>query len=118
MHDPTEGGVLGALWELAEASGVGFRVEVSRIVIREPTRLICAALSADPLRLIASGALLIACRDPNALVTGLRSRGIDANTVGEITADRRRILIHPDGTPEELSELPGDELYRLLETFR
>ena len=63
MHDPTEGGVIGALWEMAEASAAGFRVFVERIPVRPATRAICAALGVDPLRLIASGALLIACPD-------------------------------------------------------
>jgi hydrogenase maturation factor len=118
MHDPTEGGVLGALWEMAEASGVGFRVQVARIAVREPTRLICEALGADPLRLIASGALLIACRDGAAMVAGLQADGIEATGIGQCTDDQRRLLLHADGRVEELTELPRDELYRLLEMSR
>jgi hydrogenase maturation factor len=115
MHDPTEGGVLGALWEMAEASGVGFEVNLSRIVIRSPTRLICEAFGADPLRLIASGALLIACTDADVLVSGLRAHGIEAAHIGYITADLRRLLTHPNGREELLTDLPRDELYRLIE---
>jgi hydrogenase expression/formation protein HypE len=114
MHDPTEAGVVGALWEMAEASGRGFRAEVSAIAVREPTRLICAALGVDPLRLIASGALLIACRDGAAMLDGLRSNGIAANQIGVIT-ERDRLLVHPDGHEERIERLARDELYRVLE---
>jgi hydrogenase expression/formation protein HypE len=117
MHDPTEAGVVGALWEMAEASGCGFRVEIGRIPIRAPTRAICALLGADPLRLIASGALLIACRDGAAMVQGLRDSGIQAVQIGAMTQQRHgRRLVHESGQVEEIERLERDELYRLLAT--
>jgi hydrogenase maturation factor len=115
MHDPTEGGVVGAAWEMAEASGRGFRIEVARIPVREPTRAICEALGADPLRLIASGALLIACADGAAMARGLIERGIAASQIGHLTADRRRVLVHGNGREEDVESLDRDELYRILE---
>jgi hydrogenase expression/formation protein HypE len=115
MHDPTEAGVVGALWEMAEASTCGFRVEVARIPIRSATRAICATLRADALRLIASGALLIACRDGTAMVHGLQRGGLQAVQIGEMTEPGLgRQLIHPDGRVEQVEHLERDELYRLL----
>ena len=116
MHDPTEAGVVGALWEMAEASGCGFRVEVGRIPIREATRAICAAIGVDPLRLIASGALLVACRDGPAMVRGLRDGGIEAAEIGAIAAGQR-VLVHADGHEEAVEALDRDELYRILEAL-
>jgi hydrogenase maturation factor len=116
MHDPTEAGVVGALWEMAEASGCGFRVEVARIPVREPTRAICAALGVDPLRLIASGALLIACRDAAAMLRGLRDGGIEAAEIG-VMSQGRRLLLHPGGREEPIDRLDRDELYRVLEAL-
>lgn len=115
MHDPTEAGVVGALWELAEASGCGFRVQVSAIAIRLPTAAICAALGADPLRLIASGALLIACEDGARMVRGLEAHGIPAAQIGVLTASTAKELVHADGRVEVLEDLPAEELYRLLD---
>jgi hydrogenase maturation factor len=116
MHDPTEGGVVGALWEMAEASGCGFRVVVSAIAMREPTRLICAALGIDPLRLISSGALLIACPDGPAMVSGLQEHGIAAAAIGTMVAfEAGRTLVYPDGREEAITRLDRDELYRILE---
>jgi hydrogenase expression/formation protein HypE len=117
MHDPTEAGVVGAVWEMAEASGCGFRVEVERIPVREATRAICAAFGIDPLRLIASGALLIACHDGPAMVRGLREADIEAAQIGAMT-DRGRVLVHPDRHEERVETLERDELYRILENFR
>ncbi len=114
MHDPTEGGVIGALWEMAEASRCGFRVTVSAIPVRDATRAICEALAVDPLRLIASGALLIAWRDGAAMVNGLHAAGIAATLIGEMT-DLHKVLVHSDGREEQVIELDRDELYRILE---
>jgi hydrogenase maturation factor len=115
MHDPTEGGVVGALWEMAEASGCGFRVQVERITVRPATRAICSALGADPLRLIASGALLIACDDGPSMVRGLTAHGIPAAEIGVMTREGRH-LVHSANHREEIDHLDRDELYRLLAT--
>jgi hydrogenase maturation factor len=115
MHDPTEGGVVGALWELAEASGTGFRVEERLIPVRAATHAICSALGADPLRLIASGALLIACPDGAAMVQHLAQRGIRATVIGQVTG-RGRELVRPDGRVTQVATVGRDELYRLLES--
>jgi hydrogenase expression/formation protein HypE len=115
MHDPTEAGIVGALWEMAEASDCGFRVDVARIPIRPATRAVCAALGVDPLRLIASGALLIACTDGAAMVQGLQQSRIQATQIGAMTerSDGRQ-LVHEDRRVEEIERLERDELYRLL----
>ena len=59
LHDPTEGGVLTGLVEMAAASGHGLRVFADRIPVLPETAAVCAALDLDPLALIASGALLV-----------------------------------------------------------
>jgi hydrogenase expression/formation protein HypE len=116
MHDPTEGGIVGAAWEMGEASGCGFRIEVDTIAVRPPTRAICDALGVDPLRLIASGALLVACRDGPTMVRGLLERNIPAAQIGRMTtANLGRHLVHPDGRVESVQNLDRDELYRILE---
>jgi hydrogenase expression/formation protein HypE len=116
MHDPTEGGVIGAVWEMAEASACGFHVAVAAIPVRSPTTEICAALGVDALRLIASGALLIACGDGPAMVAGLVEHGIAAAQIGSLTPpETGRRLIHTDGHAETVESLGRDELYRVLE---
>lgn len=41
MHDVTEGGIFGALWEMAEASGVGLEIDLKKIPIRQETVEVC-----------------------------------------------------------------------------
>jgi hydrogenase maturation factor len=119
MHDPTEGGVVGAVWEMAAASRCGFSVLTGSIPVRAASLAICSALGVDPLRLIASGALLIACRDGEAMVAGLHNVGIAATRIGTLTPlERGRVLVHPEGYEEEVASVGRDELYRVLEERR
>jgi hydrogenase maturation factor len=113
LHDPTEGGVLGALWELAEASGTGYEVSAEAVPILDETRQVCAIFGADPLRLISSGALLIACPDPERMVAGLGERGIEATRIGQIT-ERDRVLLS-GGQRQAVGPVERDELWRILD---
>lgn len=108
MHDVTEGGVLGAAWEMAEAAGCGIILEKDAIPVHSVTKRICDVLGLDPYRLLSSGAMLIACKDGDALVEGLRGIGIEAAKIGRAEGDA---IAFSDGTP---IEAPGaDELYKL-----
>jgi hydrogenase maturation factor len=117
MHDPTEGGVLGGVQELAIASGLGFRIYEDRIPVREETLAICDALKVDPLKLISSGSLLIAVsrESVDELISALEREGVRASVIGELT-DRESgmILLRRDGSSESISEPVMDELWRLL----
>ena len=109
MHDVTEGGVLGAIWELAAQAGVGAVVDADAIPILPETAAFSNALGLDPLRLIASGAMLIACPDGIALQKALKAAGIPAAVIGTVTDGG---VCFSDGTP---IDPPGaDELYRLF----
>ncbi len=121
MHDPTEGGLLQGVWELAEASGVGFLIHESRIAIREETREICSALRVNPLRLMSSGCLLIAAdkRKSSVILRRLRANGIRAAIIGKITPRKNgRKMITPDGKAKEIQTLERDELYRVIESHQ
>lgn len=111
MHDITEGGVLGALWEMAEASSVGFRVYSEKMPITSVTRKVCSAFNVDPLRLISSGSMLITVKDGEALVNRLKSSGIEAAVIGNITKDRG-ILVEKE---QEIEVKPPerDELFNV-----
>ncbi len=118
MHDVTEGGVIGAIYELAEASGVGVDVWAERIPVRPETDAICRAVEADPLRLVGSGGLLIVIPDGAGLVQALREAGIAAAVIGKVRGgpDASRLL-HRQGTDIELMPPERDELWRILEKY-
>lgn len=109
MHDITEGGVLGACWEMAHLAGCGMRIDVDAIPILPETQALCDAAGINPLRLISSGSLLIACPDGNAMTAGLRSAGIPATVIaraveGDVRQSDGSIVAPPE----------ADELYRLF----
>lgn len=117
MHDVTEGGVMGAAWELARASGTGFVLDRRRVPLAPETAKLCAAFDLDPLRLMSSGALLVATPGGEALVEELSRTGIDATVVGELIA--RGFLVADSAGARELDEdfTPEDELFRLLDSW-
>jgi hydrogenase maturation factor len=86
MHDPTEGGIVTALWELAEASGRTLRVDAARIPIPRLARCVCAAFDLDPYAAIASGALLITVPAETAQTTAtvLENAGIACAHIGMV----------------------------------
>ena len=112
MHDVTEGGVLGGAWELAEASGIGIEVRAEAIPVAPETEAICRALAVDPLRLISSGAMLIATRAPERTLRALRDEGIPAAEIGMMTP-AKRVLIR-GGRAITLQAPEPDELWRVL----
>ncbi|MFW5986567.1 MAG: AIR synthase family protein [Halanaerobiales bacterium] len=113
MHDITEGGLYGAVWEMALASEKGFRLDMDKVEATFETEEICGALSVDPAGLISSGSLLIASSDADILIAELSEQGILAFSVGEIIAEGYKIR-QKDGFIQEMSEPPEDELWRLL----
>jgi len=121
MHDPTEGGLLQGVWELAEASKVGMVIHESKISILPETRQVCCAVRVDPLRLMSSGCLLITVnrRKSDQILRKLRKRGIPANVIGAVTRrSEGRRLVKINGTIREIRPSERDELYRVIELYR
>jgi hydrogenase maturation factor len=115
LHDPTEGGLSAALWELAGASGLDLRVDPAAIPVLPETRRLCRHLGLEPLGLIASGALL-ALVDP-ACETGVRAAceavGIPCARIGEAlgrSSGEAHVLDGTSGHP--LARFVRDELAR------
>ncbi len=121
MHDPTEGGLLQGVWEVAEASRVGFMIHESKISMLPETKKICAALRVDPLRLLSSGCLLIVA-DQQKSATILRrliTHGIHASIIGTITRIKTsRNLVKADGTIKRVGPSERDEIYRIIERYQ
>ncbi|MBO3800674.1 MAG: AIR synthase family protein [Candidatus Brockarchaeota archaeon] len=115
MHDPTEGGVLGGIYEICEASSTGCLVNLSSIPVRKETRIICEKLDLDPLKLISSGSLLATVKRDKSdkLIEKLRARGFKATVIGRITRGRRRVGIL-EGKEVTIDEPPQDELWKAL----
>lgn len=116
MHDPTEGGVLAGLLELACAARLGIRVFADKVLILPETREICSVLLLDPLYLLASGALLIGLPGAKAgeVVETLAGQGIPAQVVAEMLPAPQGCWIHRGGREEALRFPERDELAKLF----
>ena len=113
MHDVTEGGIFGALWEMAEASGVGLEIDLKKIPIRQETVEVCEFFGVNPYFLISSGCMLMAGQDGNHLVRELEKAGIKATIIGKATAGNDRVLLNED--ERRFLEPPKtDELYKVI----
>ena len=86
MHDATEGGVLGALDEIAGASRKAFEVDAGKIPVSGEAAAVCRAFRIDPLVTMAEGALLITCRPwrVDEVSRRLRRSGIDVTEIGVV----------------------------------
>jgi thiamin-phosphate kinase len=115
MHDPTEGGILGALQELCYASKIGARIYESRIPISYETKKICEALGIDPLKTISSGSLLIAVKKEGMekVVNAIKKAGIKATVIGEFTKGNKLEVVRKSGV-EEVTEEIQEELWKVL----
>jgi hydrogenase maturation factor len=117
MHDPTEGGLAAALWELAEASGLALVVDVSAVPVPALSARVCAAFGVDPLAAIASGALLLTVdpQDATAIVQALVQEGILCAEIGRVQTGSAEVRagLHLDAPL--LTRPARDEIARLYE---
>jgi len=114
MHDITEGGVFGALWELGSGAGVGLDIDLKSIPVRQETIEICEMYGLNPYIIMSSGSMLIAADNGYNLVRQLDREGIHAAVVGKATAGNDRIL--RNGEERRYLDKPQtDELYKIYQ---
>lgn len=112
MHDCTEGGVLGAAYEMSLASDLGFELWESRIPVAKETREMCGRLALDPLKLIGSGSLLIAVPPKSRERVSRAVRAVaPIAEVGRFTGGERHLILK-DGRRRAVNAAPVDELWR------
>ena len=118
MHDPTEGGLVAGLHELAVASGKGLRVFADRVPIFPETHAICRCLQIDPLRLIASGALLIgaSAQTVEKVAAALKREGIPVGEIAEVVPANDGMQIESGGATLPLIPPDRDEIAKVFES--
>ena len=114
MHDATECGIWGGLFELAQASGLGARVEKELIVVDECVTEICRHFGIDPYASISEGTLIIACREDRAqeVVQALSQKGIASSIVGELTHPGHGMILIEGGKERKLEHPVVDPFWR------
>lgn len=116
MHDVTEGGLLGAVWEVCAREGVGAEILASALPFDPVTLALCAVLDLDPMRLISSGSMLmfVPWKKWDALFSTLSRAGIAASVIGHVEAqDYGVVLVMKDGERENIGPPGPDEVYRI-----
>ena len=113
MHDITEGGVFGALWEVAEGANVGLEADLKKIPIRQETVEICEVFHLNPDHIMASGSVLAVTEDGPGLVRELERAGIPAAVVGRTTSGKDRIVRNGEDV-QYLTRPQTDELYKVM----
>ncbi len=121
MHDTTEGGTTGCLVEMSLASNLGFEVDVDSVPVDSTTQKICDLLSIDPLKLIGSGSLLIACteKDHSLVIESLKKSSIECTKIGRfVTKKSGRILRRKDGSSSNITDVSiQDEIWPVLDKY-
>lgn len=114
MHDATECGIWGALYEIAQAAGLGVRIEKERIVVEDGVSEICRYFCIDPYASISEGTLIIACREHKAreVVEALSGRGIKSSIVGELTEPCYGMVLIENGYEKKLEHPIVDPFWK------
>ena len=96
MHDASEGGIFGALRELAEKAGVGLTIDLKKLPLRQETVEVCECCQVNPYELASGGCLIMTAKDGQSLVKALEAEGIPAAVVGRTTDSNDRIILNED----------------------
>ena len=114
MHDVTEGGIFGALWEIGAAADLGISADLTKIPIRQETIEVCEVFGINPYQMMSSGSMLIGCAKGNLLVDRLKEAGIPAAVIGRATDSNDRVITNGEET-RFLEPAGSDELYKIYE---
>lgn len=115
MHDITEGGLLGAVWESSKGNGVGIKIYEERIPIKKSTAEICKFLDINPLSLISSGSLIVIIEEDKAdeLIAALEKKGILGTVLGEVI-EGDDLLMDSYGQISHIESPGSDEIYKVI----
>ena len=117
MHDPTEGGLVGALWELAEASGHSLWCETAKVPVPPLAAKVCAAFGLNPMASLASGALLMTVAPEAAtdICLALAAKGVPCAEIGGVEAGPPVVWAVEGSARAGLPRPARDEIGRIFE---
>lgn len=96
MHDASEGGIFGCLWELAEKTGTGLEIDLKKIPLRQETVEVCEFCNVNPYELLSGGCLAMIAGNGEELVKALAQQNIPAAVIGTVTDGNDRLIINDD----------------------
>lgn len=95
MHDITEGGLLGAVWEMCQISHTGAEIWEEKIPIEPETAKICRVFDLNPLRLISSGSMVIITPEDrkDEMLKAMSDTGVSTSIIGRIRTEQKGIFL-------------------------
>jgi Hydrogenase maturation factor len=109
MHDATEGGVWGALVEVAEASGVKIEIYEERLFMKRAVAELTRTVGIDPWISISEGTLIIATDRGDEVVEALLREGVDAAVIGRVEAGGPGVVLRRRGGAAEPIGHPSED---------
>jgi hydrogenase maturation factor len=116
MHDATECGVIGGLFEIAQASGTGIVIEKEKIPVLPEVKAICQYFGMDPLISISEGTLLICVKEEKTqeLCSRLEAKGIRAEAIGRLLPKEEGFWILEGGKKKSLEHPKVDPFWTAM----
>lgn len=116
MHDITEGGILGAAWEMCQIAGKGAEIWYDSIPIKPEAEKISRYFNIDPLRLISSGSMVIIVPEDKkeAMEKAMLDCGVEASIIGRVKEASFGIKLMKDGGLSEIAPPYADEIYKVV----
>ena len=116
MHDVTEGGILGAVWEMCMNSKLGAVIYEDEIPLNDITKKVMKYLDVDPLKMISSGSMVMAISKDKkrAMEEAFKDAGIGFSVIGEIVDEKEGIVLKSGESSSSVSPPRSDEIYSAL----
>ncbi len=116
MHDVTEGGILGAVWEMCHIAGLGCQVWKEKVAVDPVTIKVAEHFGIDWLRLISSGCMLIVAPEikKEQIMSALQIGGIEVSCIGKVCEKEKGLYLVDEERQIEIAPPEADELYKVV----
>lgn len=114
MHQISEGGILAALWNVAEASGTGIEVNLKKIAVKQETIEVCEYFHLNPYQMTSAGSVLLVTDDGEGMVSMFEKEGVQAAVIGRLTGRNEKVIFN-DSEKRFLDRPAQDELLKIFE---
>ena len=112
IYQITEGGILAALWDMAEAAEIGISVELKKMSICQETVEVCEYFQLNPYQLTSAGSVLIVTERGEELVEKYQEMGVCATVLGRTTKEQVKVIL--GGEEKRFLDKPvPDELFKI-----
>ena len=113
MHQIGDGGILAALWEMAESADVGLSVDMRKMAVKQETIEVCEYFHLNPYQLTSTGCVLLVTDKGEELADTLNKNGVPAVVIGHTTEENERVIMN--GREKRFMERPAqDEFARFF----